>query len=59
MDYDTSNQPNPTEALNKLVNKLHPGAIYLLHAVSATNTEILGDFIDQTRAAGYEFALFN
>lgn len=59
LDYDTSNQPEPTGALNKLMQKLHPGAIYLLHAVSATNTEILGDFIDQARAAGYEFALFD
>lgn len=58
-DYDTNNQPDPTEALDKLMNKLHPGAIYLLHAVSTTNTEILGDFIDQARAAGYEFVLFD
>jgi hypothetical protein len=40
-----------------MMDKLHPGAIYLLHAVSATNTEVLGDFIDQVRAAGYEFAV--
>ena len=59
LDYDTNNQPDPSEALDKLIGKLHPGAIYLLHAVSTTNTQILGDFIDQTRAAGYEFALFD
>lgn len=58
LDYDTANQPEPTAALNKMVSRLHPGAIYLLHAVSATNTEVLGDFIDQARAAGYEFAVF-
>lgn len=58
LDYDTANQPEPTAALKKLMSKLHPGAIYLLHAVSATNTEILGDFIDQVRAQGYEFAVF-
>ena len=55
-DYDPADQPEPTKALNKMVSNLHPGAIYLLHAVSATNTEVLGDFIDQARAAGYEFA---
>jgi delta-lactam-biosynthetic de-N-acetylase len=57
LDYDTGNQPEPTKALNKMIKELHPGAIYLLHAVSATNTEVLGDFIDQARAAGYEFAV--
>ena len=31
------------------------GAIYLLHAKSATNTQILGEWIDAVRAAGYEF----
>ena len=36
---------------------LHPGAIYLLHAVSSTNTEILGGFIDEARQRGYTFAL--
>lgn len=59
LDYDTANQPDHTEALNKMTGKLHPGAIYLLHAVSTTNTEVLGSFIDQARAAGYEFALFD
>ena len=59
LDYDVNNQPDQTEALNKLVSKLHSGAIYLLHAESATNTAILGSFIDQARAAGYEFALFD
>lgn len=59
LDYDTANQPDPTEALNRMVGKLHPGAIYLLHAVSRTNTEVLGAFIDYARAAGYEFALYD
>lgn len=59
LDYDVNNQPDQTESLNKLIERLHPGAIYLLHAESSTNTAILGDFIDQARAAGYEFALFD
>lgn len=58
-DWDPDNQPNPTTALNTLTERLHPGAIYLLHAVSSTNAQILGDWIDQTRATGYEFALLN
>lgn len=59
LDYDVNNQPDPTEALNKLISRLHTGGIFLLHAESTTNTQILGDFIDQARAAGYEFAVFD
>lgn len=57
-DFDLSNQPDPTEALNMCMNELHPGAIYLLHAVSKTNTQILGDWIDAVRAQGYEFGVY-
>ncbi|MGN0292715.1 MAG: polysaccharide deacetylase family protein [Lachnospiraceae bacterium] len=56
-DWDPDDQPNPQTALKKLVDRLHPGALYLLHAVSETNTEILGDFIDEARSQGYEFRL--
>ncbi len=58
LDYDVENQPDPAESLQKTIDCLHPGAIYLLHAESETNTQILGDFIDQVRAQGYEFKLF-
>jgi len=57
-DWETDNQPDPTESLQKLNDKMHDGAIYLLHAVSATNTEIMGQFIDDTRAKGYTFAVY-
>ncbi len=57
-DYDTENQMDPDEALSACLEYLHPGAIYLLHAVSTTNTEILGDFIDGAREQGYEFGVF-
>lgn len=55
-DWVPDDQPKPSEALPKAISRLHPGAIYLLHAVSATNTQMMGDFIDQTRQAGYTFA---
>lgn len=54
-DWDPKNQPNPAEALQKITDSCHPGALYLLHAVSKTNAEILGDFIDGVRDRGYEF----
>ncbi len=54
-DWDTDNQPDPEESLQKLIDRAHPGAIYLLHSVSETNAEILGDFIDEMLAEGYMF----
>ena len=58
LDYDVEYQPDPAESLQKTIDCLHPGALYLLHAESETNTQILGDFIDQARSQGYEFKLF-
>lgn len=58
LDYDVNNQPDEAESLQKMIDKLHPGAIYLLHAESWTNTNVLGDFIDQAREAGYEFGIY-
>ena len=55
-DWLTDDQPDPTAALQQVTNRLHPGAIYLLHAVSSTNTQIMGAFIDHARAQGYTFA---
>ncbi|MBR5047004.1 MAG: polysaccharide deacetylase family protein [Eubacterium sp.] len=57
-DYEPDDQMNPTEALDRCLEYLHPGAIYLLHAISKTNTQILGDFIDGARQAGFEFGRF-
>ena len=57
-DWDPNNQMGPEKALPTLPQALHPGAIYLLHAVSPDNAAILGDFIDNAREAGYNFALF-
>ena len=58
-DWDVDNQPDPTEALNNMMEKLHPGAIYLLHAESQTNADVLGSFIDQARAAGYRIGVYS
>ncbi|MDD6395557.1 MAG: polysaccharide deacetylase family protein, partial [Firmicutes bacterium] len=53
-DY-SSRQPSPSYALNLITKNIHPGAIFLLHMDSDTNTAILGDFIDKAREMGYEF----
>lgn len=54
-DWDPDHQPSKEAALQKMEGRLHNGAIYLLHAVSSTNTAVLGEFIDYARAQGYEF----
>ena len=54
-DWGPNNQKSTAEALDTLLSRLHPGAVILLHAVSDTNAEILGDFIDLARAEGYSF----
>lgn len=55
VDWDIENQPDAEEALDTVMSRIHPGAVYLLHAVSPVNYEILDDFIDCARARGYEF----
>lgn len=56
-DY-SEEQPDVQESLQKALDAVHPGAIYLLHASSTTNTAFLGDWIDGCRARGYEFGLY-
>ena len=54
-DWDRNNQPDPAEALAKVESSLHPGAIYLLHAVSQTNATILNDFLTFIEDQGYTY----
>lgn len=53
VDWITDQQPEPAESLRKLTDMAHGGEILLLHSVSSTNAEILGDLIDNLRAMGY------
>ena len=57
-DYNENEQPDPQVTLERCMSHLAPGAVYLLHAKSSSNTAVLGQFIDQARAAGYEFGVF-
>ncbi len=52
-DWDVNKQPQPSAAYKKITGKTHNGAVYLLHAVSETNAEILGDVIDYWKENGY------
>lgn len=54
-DWDVNAQPDPAQAKEKLIGAAHEGAIYLLHSVSQTNAEVLGEVIDGIRDEGFEF----
>lgn len=53
-DWLLDEQPAPAEGLATVIGRSHPGAIYLLHAVSSTNAEILPEAIDELHKKGYE-----
>ncbi len=53
-DYNVNDQPSESVSLKKLLDNAHPGAIYLLHSVSDTNMNILGDLIDGLRELNYK-----
>lgn len=55
LDWDVNNQPDAAQAKEKLINAAHPGAIYLLHSVSSTNAQVLGEVIDELTKQGYRF----
>ncbi len=52
-DYDVNNQPAPSAALEKITKAKHSGGIFLLHAISSANADVLGDVIDTFRKDGY------
>ena len=52
-DWLTNSQPDPELAFDKITSRTHNGAVYLLHAVSETNTKILGRLIDHWHSNGY------
>lgn len=56
-DWDSQNPSDPEEALKTITDHTHNGEIMLLHAVSQTNADILGDVIDEARNQGYEFTV--
>ena len=54
-DWDVENQPEENEAFVNICESTHPGEILLLHAVSKTNSDILGKVIDDVQKQGYKF----
>lgn len=57
-DWDVESQIGYDAALAKVTKSPHAGGIYLLHAVSKDNSEILGAVIDDIRSKGYTLSTF-
>ena len=55
VDWYENNQPSKEEAFQKLLGRIHPGAIVLLHSTSKTNADILDELLTKWEEMGYEF----
>ncbi len=58
-DYDVNDQKGADYAYKMVMNNLHNGAVYLLHAVSKDNAEALDRIIKDLRAEGYTISPFD
>jgi len=55
VDWLQDDQPTAEEAFSKLLPRIHPGAIVLLHSTSATNAAILDELLTKWTDMGYRF----
>ena len=55
VDWNQDAQPSHEEAFEKLLSRIHPGAIVLLHNTSSTNGEILDELLTKWEKEGYSF----
>jgi peptidoglycan-N-acetylmuramic acid deacetylase len=58
-DWEINNQPTLDFAKKRILERTHPGAIILLHAVSKTNSQILDSVITEWLKQGYMFKTLN
>lgn len=54
VDWYQDNQPSKEEAFEKLLGRIHPGAIVLLHSTSRTNADILDELLTKWEEMGYQ-----
>ena len=54
VDWYDDDQPTKEEAFDKLLGRIHPGAVVLLHSTSDTNAEILEELIGEWKKMGYQ-----
>ena len=55
VDWYQDKQPSREEAFGKLLSRIHPGAIVLLHNTSSTNGQILDELLTKWEEIGYTF----
>jgi peptidoglycan-N-acetylmuramic acid deacetylase len=55
VDWYNDKQPSREEAFKKLLGRIHPGAVVLLHSTSKTNSEILDELLTKWEEMGYTF----
>lgn len=55
VDWNADAQPGEEEAYDKLIGRIHPGAIVLLHNTSSTNGKIMDELLTKWEAMGYTF----
>lgn len=55
VDWLQDEQPSREEAFKKLIGRVHPGAIILLHSTSQTNADILDELLTKYEEMGYSF----
>ena len=54
-DWDVNSIKGKDYAVKTVSERLHPGAVILLHSVSQDNADALGEIIDKAEAEGYTF----
>ncbi|MDE6312089.1 MAG: polysaccharide deacetylase family protein [Lachnospiraceae bacterium] len=59
VDWYQDKQPSKEEAFSKLLGRIHPGSIVLLHSTSATNGQILDELLGKWEEMGYRFSTLN
>lgn len=55
VDWYTEDQPTKEQAFSKLLPRVHPGAVVLLHSTSSTNAHILDELLTEWEHMGYTF----
>ena len=56
VDWNNDSQPSAQQAFDKLLPRIHNGAVILLHSTSQTNAEILEQLLTRYKEMGYRFA---
>ena len=55
VDWNNDSQPTAKQAFDKLLPRIHNGAVVLLHSTSTTNAQILDELLTKWKDMGYSF----